>query len=85
MTRTKRGVVALRFLNCQPQPWDLRMKDETVTLTRRNKRLERDKCDYIIQESRLGRRGKRQSQQDIQLFITLQRAGTFKARLLSAT
>lgn len=85
LTRTKRGVVPLLFLNCQPQPWDLRTKDETVTLTTRNKGLKHDKCDYIIQESHLGRQGKRESQQDTKLFITLERVGTFKAKQLTAT
>ena len=83
LTRTKR-VVPLLFLNCQPQPWDLRVEDETVTLTTRSKGLKHDKCDYNIEESRLGRQGKRQSQQDTQLFITSGRAGTFKAKQLTA-
>lgn len=47
LTRTKRGV-PLRFLNCQPRPWDLRVKDETVTLTTRSKDVKHDKCDYNI-------------------------------------
>lgn len=83
LTRTKREVVPLLFLNCQPQPWDLRLKDETMTLTTRSKGLKHDKCDYNIQESHLGRQGKRQSQQNIQLFITLGRVGTFKANRLT--
>lgn len=60
------------------------MKDETVTLTTRSKGLKHDKYDYNIQESHLGRQGMRQSQQDIQLFITLGRVGTFKAKRLIA-
>lgn len=84
LTRTKRGVPLL-FWNCQPQPWDLGAEDETVTLTTRSKGLKHDKCDYNIQESHLGRQGKRQSEQDIQLFITLGRAGSFKAEQLTAT
>ena len=59
------------------------MKDETVTLTTRSKGLKHDKYDYNIQESHLGRQGKRQSQQDIQLFITQGRVGTFKAKQLT--
>lgn len=60
------------------------VEDETVTLTTRSKGLKHDKCDYNIQESHLGRQGKRQSQQDIKLFITLERVGTFKAKQLTA-
>lgn len=85
LTRTKRRVVPLLFLNCQPQPWDFRVKDETVTLTTRSKELKHDKCDYNFQESHLGRQGRRLSQQDIQLLITLGRVGTFKAKQLIAT
>lgn len=83
LTRTKR-VVPLLFLNCQLKPGDLRVEDETVTLTTRSKGLKHDKCDYNIQESHLGHQGKRQSQQDLQLFITLGRVGTFKAKQLVA-
>lgn len=55
-----------------------------MTLTTRSKGLKHDKCDYNIQESHLGRQGKRQSQQNIQLFITLGRVGTFKAKQLTS-
>lgn len=70
-------------LNCQPEPWDLRVEDETMTLTTGRKGLKHDKCDYNIEESLFGHQGKRLSQQNTQLFITLGRVGTFKAKQLT--
>lgn len=55
-----------------------------MTLTTRSKGVKHDKYDYNTVESHLGCQGKRQSQQDTQLFITLGRVGTFKAKHLTA-